>query len=137
MPRLIATSTVSSNFAFANSLMMTTASSIVYCWPGFTRSDQGFWRLNTVAMSDALHVDAHAAGAARDGAHGRVEIRRGQVGHLRFRDLLELPARNLADLLRVRRAGTLLDADRLAHEDGRRRRLQHEGEAAIAVHRDE
>src|SRR5688572_8042280 len=137
MPRLIATSTVSSNFAFANSLTSASASSTGYAWPGLSRSAQGFWRLKTVAMSGALHVDAHAAGAARDGAHGRVEVGGGQVRHLLLRDLLELLARDPADLLRVRRPGALLDSDRLAHEHGGRRRLQHEGEGTVAVHRDD
>ena len=76
-------------------------------------------------------------GAARDGAHGGVEIGRGQIGHLRLGDLFELLARHLADLLGVRTTRTRFDADRLLQKDRRRRRLRDEGEAAIRVDRDD
>ena len=37
-----------------------------------------------------------AARRAFDGAHRRLEARRGQIGHLQLRDLLDLRARHLA-----------------------------------------
>src|SRR5690606_9399689 len=84
----------------------------------------------------AFDIDAHAAGGARDGAYGRFEVGRGEIRSLGLRDLFELLARDLSDLARVRRARTLLDADRLADQHRRGRRLHDEGEAAVRVHRD-
>ena len=60
-------------------------------------------------MSDALHFDAHAARAAGDGAHCRVQIGRRQIGHLGLRDLLGLRARQLADLVDVRLGAALFE----------------------------
>ena len=93
---------------------------------------QAFMRFATAVMSQALHVDAHAARAARDGAHGGFEIGGREIRLLGLRDLLELLARDLADLVGVRRAAALLDADGLADQHRRRRRLHDEGEAAVA-----
>ncbi len=76
-------------------------------------------------------------GAACDRANRGVEIGRGEIGHLRFRDVLELLARDLADLFGVRTARTRLDADRLLQQHARRRRLGDEGEAAIGIDRDD
>jgi len=49
-------------------------------------------------MSHHLHVDAHAARAAGDGAHGGIEIGGGQIGHFQLGDVLELLARDLPTL---------------------------------------
>ena len=59
-------------------------------------------RLVMLPCSDSLHLEAHAAGAARDGAHRCIQIGRRQVGHLGLGDVLELLARDLADLFGVR-----------------------------------
>src|SRR5262245_19329118 len=128
MPRFTATSTVSSNFAVANCLTSASASSIENCLPGLIFSAQGFMRLTTATISDSLHVDAHAAGGAGDRAHRGIEIGGGEVRRLRLGDVLELLAADLADLGTVRRAAALLDADRLADQHRRRRRLHDEGE---------
>src|SRR4029453_19027881 len=132
MPRLIATSTDSLNFALANSLTSASASSIGYCLPGWILPVQAFKRLATNGMSEALHVDAHAARTARDGADCGFQVGSGQIRLLDLRDSLELLAIDLAHLAGIRRAAALLDADRLADEHRGWRRLQNEGEAAIA-----
>src|SRR5579883_2385342 len=135
-PRLMATSTDSLNFALANSLTSFSASSIAYALPAGSFSFQTFSRFVSRVISDALHIDAHAAGAARDGAHCRIEIRRGEIRLLELGDVLELLARDLADLRRVRCRAALRNAERLGDQHRSGRRLQHEGEAAIAVHGD-
>src|SRR6185436_5041278 len=136
MPRLIATSTDSLNFALANSLTSASASSIGYCLPGWILPVQAFTRLATNGMSEALHVDAHAARAARDRADGGFEVGSGQIRLLDLGDVFELRAVDASHLVGVRRAAALLDADGLADQHRGRRRLQNEGEAAIAVHGD-
>src|SRR6185437_8258086 len=136
MPRFTAASTVSLNFALANSLTSFSASSTGYCLPGGSLSFHAFMRL-AVAMLEPLHVDTHAARAAGDGAHGGLQIGSGEIRLLGLRDLLELLAADLADLGGVRRAAALLDADRLTDQHGRGRRLHDEGEAAVAVDRDD
>src|SRR5262245_39002933 len=136
MPRLTATSTDSRNLALANSCTRASASSIEYCLPGWIFPAQVFIRFATNGMSHALHVDAHAARAARDRADGGVQIRSRQVGLLDLRDVFELLARDAPHLVRVGRAAAFLDADRLADQHGRRRRLENEREAAVAVDRD-
>ena len=52
-------------------------------------------------MSEALHVDAHAAGAAGDGAHGGLQIRGRKVRLLGLGDLLELLTRVILPTLAV------------------------------------
>src|SRR6185437_4011176 len=135
MPRFTAASTVSLNFALANSLTSFSASSTGYCLPGGSLSFHAFMRL-AVAMLEPLHVDAHAARAAGDGAHGGLEIGCGQIGLLGLRDLFELLAADPAHLVGVGRAAPLLDADRFTDQHGGGRRLHDEGEAAVAVDRD-
>src|SRR5687767_5370328 len=134
MPRLTATSTDSRNFALANSLTSAIASSIGYCLPGWILPVQAFKRLATNGMSEALHVDAHAARAARDGAHGGIQARGREIRQLHLGDVLELLAVDASHLAGVRRTAPLLDADRLADQHRGRRRLEDEGEAAVAVH---
>src|SRR5688572_24785385 len=135
MPRFTAQSTVSLNFAVANSLTILSASSIGYCLPGVSLDFQAFSRF--VFTSLPHHVHAHRTGTARDGVHRRIEIRRRQVRLLQLRDFLELLARDLAHLGGVRRAAALLDADRLADQHRRGRRLHDESEAAIRIHGDD
>src|SRR6186997_1174891 len=127
MPRLTAQSTVSLNFAVANSLTIFSASSTEYCLPGASFDFQAFSRF-AIAMCLTHHVHAHRTGGARDGVHCRIEIRRREIGLLLLRDLLELFARDLAHLVGVGRAAALFDSDRLADQHGRRRRLHDESE---------
>src|SRR5688572_25707359 len=136
MPRFTAASTVSLNFAVANSLTILSASSIGYCLPGAIFDFQAFSRF-AIAMCLLHHVHAHGPGAACDRAHRGVEIRGRQVRRLGLRDLFELLARDLAHLRGVGRAAALLDADRLADQHRRRRRLHDESEAAIRIHGDD
>src|SRR6185295_11062843 len=107
MPRFTAASTVSLNFAVANSFTSLSASSIEYCLPGGSLFFQVFSRF-VMAMFLPHHVHAHRTGRARDGVDRRVEIRRREIRLLQLRDFLELLARDLAHLAGVRRAAALL-----------------------------
>src|ERR1700691_489782 len=129
-PKFTDTSTDSLNFAVANSLTSLRASSMGYDLPGGSFSFQVLVRFTTAGMSHSFHVNAHAAGAARDGAYGRIQVAGGQVGHFHLGDVLELLARHLAHLGGVRRGTALRDAEGLGNEHRRRRRLHDEGEAA-------
>src|ERR1700732_1682477 len=84
-------------------------------------------------MSDSLHVDAHAAGGAGDGAHRGVEVCGGEIGLLEFGNLFQLLARDLANFGGIGGAAAFFNADRLADEHGRRWRLHEEGEAAVSI----
>src|ERR1044071_7787549 len=94
MPRFTAQSTVSLNFAVANSFTILSASSIEYCLPGASFDFQAFSRF-AIAMALPPHTHAHRSGRARDGVNRRIEIRRRQVRLLELGDLLELLARDL------------------------------------------
>src|ERR1700680_2766500 len=89
-PKFTDTSTDSLNLAVANSLTSLRASSIGYALPGGRFSFQLLVRFATAAMSHSFHVNAHAACAARDGAHGRVQVAGGQIRHFHLGDILEL-----------------------------------------------
>src|SRR3954467_12376178 len=88
-------------------------------------------------------VDAHRAGRSGDAVHRCFHRAGGHVRHLRLRDLLELLAGELTDLLlpRLVRPGPLLllgvQPERLLDEDGGGRRLHDEGEGAVRVDGDE
>src|SRR5438270_6158551 len=126
MPRFTATSTDSSNLAVA---VFFTRSSAIFSSYALARSTSAaicFTRLEACAMSDALHFDAHAAGAAGDRANRRVQVGRGEVRLLHLRDLLGLGSRELAHLVRVRLRASFLELQRLADEHGSRRRLEDE-----------
>src|SRR5882757_6453581 len=136
-PKLTDTSTDSLNFAVANSLTSFKASSIAYDLPGGNFSFHVFILFTVVAMSEPpLYVDAHAARAAGNGAHGGIQITGRQIGHFHLRDIFELLARDLAHFGGIGRGAALRDAERLGDQHRRRRRLHDEGEAAVAVHRD-
>src|SRR5271154_579691 len=137
MPRLTATSTASANFAVANSLTSLSASSSGYCLPGVSLVFHGCMRLGVAGISEALHVAAHAAGAAGDRAHGRFQIRRRQVGGLGLGYFLDLLAGDLAHLGGIGRAAPLFNADRLANQHRGGRRLHDEGERAIGIYGDD
>src|SRR5580692_7952319 len=115
MPRFTAASTDSLNLAVASSLTIFSASSMGYCLPGWILSFQVFTRFAS-AILEALHIDAHAAGSTRNGAHRRFHVRGRQVRLLGLGDFLDLLARDLADLAGVRRAAALFNADRLADQ---------------------
>src|SRR6202034_3819059 len=134
-PKFTDTSTDSLNFAVANSLTSFNASSIGYDFPGGSFSFQLLVRLTTAGMSHPLHVNAHARGASGNGAHGRVEVARGQIRHFHLGNVFQLLAGHLPNLGRVRRGAALGDPKRLGNEHGRRRRLHDEGKAAVAVYR--
>src|ERR1700730_6231272 len=96
-PRLTDTSTDSLNFAVANSLTSFRASSMAYVLRGGSLSFQVLVRFAVVAMLETpLDVDAHAARAAGNGAHGGIQITGRQIGHLHLGDVFELLARKLA-----------------------------------------
>src|ERR1700722_7540245 len=135
-PKFTDTSTDSLNFAVANSLTSLSASSIAEDFPGGSFSFQVFVRFTVFVILEPFHVDAHAASAAGDRAHGRVQVARGQIGHFQLGDILELLARHFAHLGGIRGGAALRDAKRLGNEHRRRRRLHDEGKAAIAVYRD-
>ena len=84
-------------------------------------------------MSDALHVDAHAAGAAGNRANCRIHIGRRQIGILRLGDFFELGAGHLADFFRVRRAAALFTPAAFFSKDRCGRGLLNERKTAIAV----
>src|SRR5688572_28796256 len=134
MPRFTATSIDSSNLAVAVFFTRSSATLGSYDFERSTRALIFFTRLE-IAMSDPLHFDAHAAGAAGDGAHRGLEVGGRQVRLLHLRDLLGLLARELADLVGVRRLAALLDLERLADQHRRGRRLQDEREALVGVRR--
>src|SRR5665213_3332156 len=133
-PKFTDTSTDSLNFAVANSLTSLRASSMPYDLPGASFSFQVFVRFTVCAILEPFHVNAHAAGAARDGAYGRIQVAGGQIGHFHLGNILELLARNLAHLRGVGGGAALRDAERLGNEHRRRRRLHDEGKAAVAVY---
>src|SRR5580692_4497971 len=136
MPRFTAASTDSLNLAVASSLTIFSASSIGYCLPGWILSFQVFTRFAS-AILEALHVNAHAARRARDRAHRRFHVGRRQIRLLGGRDFLDLLAGDLAHLVGVRRTAALFNADRLADQHRGGRGLHDEGEAAVAVYRDD
>src|SRR5581483_12401180 len=87
-------------------------------------------------MLEALHINAHAARTARNRADGGFEVSGREVGLLGLGHFFELLAGDLPHLRGVGSAAALLDADRLADQHRRRRRLHDEGEAAVRVHGD-
>src|SRR3977135_3106293 len=91
-PKFTDTSTDSLNFAVANSLTSLSASSIGYALPGGSFSFQVLVRFTVAPILEPLHVDAHAAGAARNGAYGGIQIAGGQIRHLHLGDVLKLLA---------------------------------------------
>src|SRR6516225_592151 len=136
MPRFTAASTLSANLAVANSFTSLRASSTGYCLPGLRLAFQALIRFAT-AISHPLDIDAHAAGAARDGAYCGVEIGGREIGLLQLGNLFQLLARDLANLRGIGCPAAFFNTDRLADEHRRRWSLHHEGEAAIRVDGDD
>src|SRR5690348_2184257 len=137
MPRRIATSTDSTNLVLALSFRIFNAASTGYGLPGSTAPLIALKRLLMRAMSDALHVEAHAARAAGDGAHGRVQIRRGQVGLFLLGDVFQLLAGHLAHLVGIGLGRTRLDPGRLLQQHGRGRGLGDERKTAVRIRGDD
>src|ERR1700749_3090923 len=94
-------------------------------------------RLETMLLSGHLSfdVETHVARRALDGFDGRFEVRRVQVLELELGDLLDLVARDGADLLLVRLARALRNPRGLLQEVCRGRRLRLEGEGAVGIDR--
>src|SRR5207253_9515315 len=90
----------------------------------YSRAPPALHSFPTRRSSDlhSFDVDAHAAGAARNGAHRGVEAGCGEVGLLELRDLFQLLARDLANLRRIGRSRAFFNTDRLA-EDRKSTRL--------------
>src|SRR5438270_6137885 len=109
----------------------------------FLASRYFFPGLGIFRSSLADYVDAHRAGRSGDAVHGCFHRAGGHVRHLRLRDLLELLAGELTDLLLAGlvRPGALLffrvEPERLLDEDGGGRRLHDEGEGAVRIDGDE
>src|SRR6201987_3959559 len=116
IPRFTAASTLSANLAVANSFTSLMASSTEYDLPGVSLAFQALIRLAT-AISHPFHIDAHAAGTTRDGAHRGVEVRGREVGLLELGDLFQLLARDLANLRGIGGAAAFFNADCLADQD--------------------
>eukprot|EP01137_Pigoraptor_chileana_P018573 Opistho-2@78299 len=85
----------------------------------------------------ALHIHAHRAGRAGDGANCCVEVGGSQVLHLGLGDFFELSARDLADLVGVRTGRALVQLDSLLDQGDRRGRLDDEGEALVSERGDD
>src|SRR5437667_4228885 len=84
-------------------------------------------------LFDPFDSNAHAARTARNRAHGSVEVRSGKIGAFHLGDLFGLGARELADLVAMGLAASLVDLRRLLDQHARGRRLHHEGEAFVRV----
>src|ERR1700693_3619456 len=108
-PKFTDTSTDSLNFAVANSFTSFRASSIAYDLPGGSFSFHVLVRFTVAPILEPLHVNAHAAGAAGDGAHSRVQVGRRQIRHFHLGDVLELLAGHFAHFRRIRRSTALGD----------------------------
>src|SRR5215510_3246289 len=138
-PRFIAISTVSSNFALARALISFTASSSVCSLRGSTPEWLFCCLFGSFGIGLLHHFHAHRAGSAGDHLRGLVEISGVQILLLRLGDFLALRHRDLAHhidarllrararLLRCRQSRSLLD------QEGRRRRLDLEGEAFVLI----
>src|SRR3990167_1787846 len=92
-----------------------------------TLASWAFMRLPAISHPLAFH--AHLACAARDDFHRGVDVVTVEIGHLDLGDLLQLLARELADLLFKRIAAAGLETERLLDQHRRRRRLGDEGKA--------
>ena len=81
--------------------------------------------------------DAHASRRARDHAHRGFQRGRVEIGHLHFRDFLNLRLRDLGNLVLIGLGAAALDAARLLDENGCGRRLQNERKGTILINRDD
>src|SRR6185312_15107825 len=93
-----------------------------------------------VAMCSLHHFEAHGPRRADEHLAGAVEVLGVEIDHLLLRDFADLLHRDLADRALAGGLRALLDARRFHQEVRVRRRLRHEGEAAIGIggddHRD-
>src|SRR5206468_2800987 len=88
-----------------------------------------FW--SAWPCSDSFHRHAHRTGRASDDAHRAVEVSGVQILHLGLRDVLELRAGQLADLVEVRARRALFELDGLLDQHTSRRRLDQEREGLV------
>src|SRR5690554_226335 len=134
-PRLTATSMDSRNLTeLPSSVRRATASSTLYARVESTFSRISFWRLVSLLMSEALHIQTHATGGTRDGANGSFQVSSRQIRLLGLGDLFKLSASNGTHLFSVRTARATLDASRLFQQHRRRRSLCNESETTVAIY---
>ena len=89
---------------------MDSASGYAFCLSIFFSASRYFLpSFHARTPVSACDVDAHAPGGPRDDLLRALDFIGVQVGHLGFRDLLELGRAQRAHLVLVRLAGTLLD----------------------------
>ena len=81
--------------------------------------------------------DAHGAAGACDHAHSRLDVGAVEVGHLLLGDLADVFLADGSDLVLLGNAGSCLDAACLLDEQGGRRSLADEGEAAVGINSDD
>src|SRR5690554_2558327 len=93
-------------------------------------------RLESLAMSETLHVEAHTTGTTRDSTHRSIKISGRQIGLLGLGNLFELLAGHAAHLVLVRLARTGLDTCYLFQQYRSWRRLGNKGEATVGVDSD-
>src|SRR6185369_11536411 len=136
MPSCTATSMDSSNLAVAACFTMPSASSSAYSLVGSTLPCRAFCFLVSLAISKALHRDAHGTGRTCQRPDGGVHARGVHVLHLGLGDLFELGPGDLADLVAMRGGRTLVQLHGLLDQHRRGRRLDDESEALVRVCRD-
>src|SRR6516164_9653592 len=136
-PRLMETSIVSSNFAFARSLTILMASASGYIFSRSTPSRAFFKRFPMLMAPSPRNFQTHRAGRTLDHLHGRFDGVSIQGLHLLLGALAHLRLGHLAGLVAARRLRAGLDLGRLLQEVGHRRRPHFEGEGAIRVDRDD
>src|SRR4051812_21460918 len=112
MPRLMATSMDSLNFAVAPSFTILSASAMAYILSRSTLVRSPWVRLDRLLMSDPLHFDAHAAGTAGYRTHGGFQRGCRQVRRLLLGNRLDLRTRQPANLVGVRLGAAFFDLDR-------------------------
>src|SRR5438034_9152683 len=78
----------------------------------------------------SFHCQSHLPRRPLDCSHRAFEISGIEVGHFCFRDLFDLGARYLADLLFLGTAGAFFDRRRLLQKVRRRRRFRFKGKRA-------
>src|SRR6516225_4695849 len=136
-PRLMATSIVSSNFAFARSLTILMASASGYIFSRSTPSRAFFKRFPMLMAPSPRNFQTHRAGRTLDHLHGRFDGVAIQVLHLLLGDLAHLRLGHFSGLVAARRLRPRLDFCSLLEEVGHRRRLHLEGEGTVRVDGDD
>src|SRR5574344_2159486 len=84
-----------------------------------------------------LHVQAHAAGRAGNGAYGCIQVGTCQVSLLGFGDFFQLGAGNSTHFLAVGLCRTGSDTGRLLQQNGSRSAFSFESKATVTVNSDD